>query len=120
MATKTSTGKTSKSAAKPARSSAAKPGAKVAKVAAKPAKAAVAKAPAKATTTRKAPAKTVAAAPKTARRPALTADQRLRYVEVAAYYIAERRGFAPGDTAADWLCAEVEIDRLLAEGKLNP
>jgi hypothetical protein len=45
--------------------------------------------------------------------------QRNNYIEVAAYYIAERRGFAPGDPLADWAEAEAEIDRLLAEGKLN-
>ena len=47
-------------------------------------------------------------------------EQRRHYVEVAAYYIAERRGFAPGDPLADWAAAEAEIDRLLAEGRLNP
>jgi hypothetical protein len=46
-------------------------------------------------------------------------DQRRNYIEVAAYYIAERRGFSGGHEAEDWVTAEVEIDRLLAEGKLN-
>lgn len=46
-------------------------------------------------------------------------DQRRNYIEVAAYYIAERRGFSGGHEAEDWATAEVEIDRLLAEGKLN-
>lgn len=31
-------------------------------------------------------------------------------VAVAAYYRAERRGFAPGDPTADWLEAEAEIE----------
>jgi len=35
-------------------------------------------------------------------------------IAVAAYFRAERRGFAPGDSKADWLAAEAEIDRLLA------
>ena len=34
-------------------------------------------------------------------------------IAVAAYFRAERRGFAPGDSKADWLAAEAEIDRLL-------
>ena len=34
-------------------------------------------------------------------------------VAVAAYYRAERRGFAAGDPTADWLEAEAEIDQLL-------
>jgi hypothetical protein len=46
-------------------------------------------------------------------------DQRAHYVEVAAFYIAERRGFAPGDPLQDWVAAEAEIDRLLAEGRLG-
>ena len=47
------------------------------------------------------------------------AEQRRHYIEVAAYHIAERRGFAPGDTLQDWIQAEAEIDRLLAEGRLG-
>lgn len=46
-------------------------------------------------------------------------SQRRNYIEVAAYYIAERRGFAPGDPFDDWLQAEHEIDRLIAEGMLG-
>lgn len=49
----------------------------------------------------------------------VTADQRRCYVEVAAYYIAERRGFDGGSELADWAQAEAEIDRLLREGILN-
>ena len=37
-------------------------------------------------------------------------------IAVAAYFRAERRGFAPGDTRADWLAAEAEIDHLLRSG----
>jgi hypothetical protein len=47
------------------------------------------------------------------------AEQRRNYVEMAAYYIAERRGFAPGNPLEDWVQAEAEIDRLLAEGRLG-
>lgn len=93
------------------------------KAAAKP-KATKAEAPVK-----KTPAK--AAAPKAARAVAqkktttgikavrVATDRRRDYIEVAAYYIAERRGFVGGNAADDWKAAEVEIDRLLAEGKLT-
>jgi hypothetical protein len=34
-------------------------------------------------------------------------------IAVAAYYIAEHRGFDGGDPLADWLAAEAEIDAAL-------
>lgn len=37
-----------------------------------------------------------------------TAERHIMIAE-AAYYIAERRGFAPGYELEDWLCAEREI-----------
>jgi hypothetical protein len=46
-------------------------------------------------------------------------EQRRNYIEMAAYYIAERRGFAPGNPLEDWIQAEAEIDRLLAEGRVG-
>lgn len=49
----------------------------------------------------------------------ISAEQRRNYVEVAAFYIAERRGFAPGNLLDDWVQAEAEIDRLLAGGHLG-
>lgn len=102
-------------AAAPAKPAAAKAAAKPA--AAKPvAKAAPAKAPAAAKPA--APKKEAAAA-----KPRLTPlapDQRRYYVEVAAYYIAERRGFPGESQLNDWVEAENEIDRLLSEGILNP
>lgn len=49
----------------------------------------------------------------------VTPEQRHHYVEVAAYYIAERRGFDAGCRDDDWAQAELEIDHLLAEGRLN-
>lgn len=65
-----------------------------------------------------------AAPPKTAAMPnfmpVLTPEQRCFYVEVAAYYIAERRGFHGGGQLNDWVQAEEEIDRLLREGILKP
>lgn len=55
-----------------------------------------------------------------ARKPAaIPSDQRRHYIEVAAYHIAERRGFAAGNPLDDWMQAEAEIDRLLAEGLLG-
>ncbi|MDO8958440.1 MAG: DUF2934 domain-containing protein [Rhodocyclaceae bacterium] len=50
---------------------------------------------------------------------AVSADQRRYYVEVAAYYIAERRGFQGGNPLDDWAAAEAEVERLLREGVLN-
>jgi hypothetical protein len=47
----------------------------------------------------------------------LSEDQRNNYVQVAAFYIAERRGFIPGNPAEDWAAAEIEIDRLIASGQ---
>lgn len=37
-------------------------------------------------------------------------------IAVAAYYRAEHRGFDGGDPSNDWLEAEAEINRLLAQG----
>jgi DUF2934 family protein len=33
-------------------------------------------------------------------------------IAAAAYYRAEKRGFAPGHALADWLAAEAEVDSL--------
>jgi hypothetical protein len=54
-----------------------------------------------------------------AAKPALSPEQRNHYVEVAAFYIAERRGFALADPAQDWAAAETEIDRLIASGHFS-
>lgn len=35
-------------------------------------------------------------------------------IRIAAYIMAERRGFAPGFEAEDWLAAEQEVDAALA------
>ena len=37
-------------------------------------------------------------------------------VAEAAYFRAERRGFAPGNEMEDWLQAETEIDSLIQSG----
>lgn len=52
-------------------------------------------------------------------RPVVSPEQRLNYVEVAAYFIAERNGFVAGCELENWAAAEAEIDRLLAAGLLN-
>lgn len=38
----------------------------------------------------------------------------------AAYYRAERRGFAPGHEIENWVAAEAEVDTLLATGGMRP
>lgn len=89
-----------------------------AKSTAKPEPAAKAKMNPKAKATAKAAAETPARAK--GRKPSsVPLEQRTHYIEMAAYYIAERRGFAPGNPLEDWVQAEAEIDRLLAEGRLG-
>jgi hypothetical protein len=45
--------------------------------------------------------------------PTVSADERRGMIAKAAYLRGERRGFAPGGEAQDWLEAEEEIDALL-------
>ncbi|HLA72200.1 MAG TPA: DUF2934 domain-containing protein [Steroidobacteraceae bacterium] len=42
--------------------------------------------------------------------------QRATLIAKAAYYRAEKRGFAPGHEAEDWLAAESEVDAKLLRG----
>ena len=84
----------------------------------KPAKKTAPKAAAKPVTQ---PVAKPATKPATARKAAAVAKrldpaQRANYVEVAAFYIAERRGFAAANPMDDWLAAEAEIARLIASG----
>jgi len=44
-------------------------------------------------------------------------EKRRTMIREAAYYRAERRGFAPGYELQDWLTAEREIDAEAAAGK---
>jgi hypothetical protein len=44
---------------------------------------------------------------------AVSAEGRRTMIAERAYLRAERRGFAPGREAEDWLAAEAEIDSLL-------
>jgi hypothetical protein len=41
--------------------------------------------------------------------------ERYQLISEAAYFIAERRGFAPGSELEDWIQAEAEIARRLGE-----
>ncbi len=86
---------------------------KKAAVAAAPAKAAPKKAPAKKATVSK--VATTQAMPQ----PAVTPEQRHNYIEVAAFYVAQRRGFAPGNPLDDWATAEIEVDKLIAAGHFS-
>lgn len=54
------------------------------------------------------------ASPKTASAlAAVTGEARHAMIAEKAYLRAERRGFAPGREAEDWLAAEAEVDVLL-------
>jgi hypothetical protein len=45
----------------------------------------------------------------------LSAQERRTWVETAAYYRAEGRGFAPGHETEDWLAAEQELELHIAQ-----
>ena len=45
---------------------------------------------------------------------AATPEMRQQMIAEAAYYKAEARGFSEGDSMADWLAAEQEVDTILA------
>lgn len=47
-------------------------------------------------------------------------EARRAMIAQAAYLRAERRGFAPGGEAEDWLAAEAEVDALLKAGNGRP
>ena len=44
----------------------------------------------------------------------VSAAERTRLIERAAYFRAQRRGFVPGHEVEDWVAAEQEIDQLLS------
>ncbi|HEY7929359.1 MAG TPA: DUF2934 domain-containing protein [Steroidobacteraceae bacterium] len=48
--------------------------------------------------------------------PPIDPERRRALIAQAAYFRAERRGFAPGHEAEDWLAAEVEVDTALTVG----
>jgi hypothetical protein len=62
----------------------------------------------------------VSKAPRRSERVAVSAEVRQKMVADAAYYIAQRRGFAAGDPQADWAAAEAEIDLLLTDTVVDP
>jgi hypothetical protein len=45
----------------------------------------------------------------------VSAEERRQWIETAAYYRAEHRGFAPGNEAGDWIAAEMEIEHQIAQ-----
>jgi hypothetical protein len=47
--------------------------------------------------------------------PALSAQDRRMLIARAAYFRAEKRGFAPGAELQDWIEAEAEVLRLIGE-----
>jgi hypothetical protein len=46
--------------------------------------------------------------------PALSQEERHARIAVAAYYLAEKRGFVPGHEWEDWFRAEAELGPALA------
>jgi hypothetical protein len=73
------------------------------------------------TAVKKSPAKKAAPAKAkpVAARPTVTLEQRQNYIEVAAFYVAQRRGFAPGNPMEDWAMAEIEVDQLILSGHFS-
>lgn len=65
--------------------------------------------------TEKKPAKAPAAKRVSAKKnaPAISPEHRYHMIATAAYYLAERRGFAGGYEMQDWISAEAEIDAQL-------
>jgi Protein of unknown function (DUF2934) len=59
---------------------------------------------------------TPAVAAKARSETAITAAERHRWLSEAAYFLAERREFAPGHALDDWLAAEREMSETFAAG----
>lgn len=74
----------------------------------------------KAAPRRRAASETAAPAPAAAPPITVSEEARRAMIEQAAYLRAERRGFAPGGEAEDWLAAEEEVDALLRAGHGRP
>lgn len=49
----------------------------------------------------------------------VTDEHRHQMIATAAYYRAERRAFRDGDSVADWLEAEAQIDRMLEQSLMS-
>lgn len=52
--------------------------------------------------------------------PFLGPGVRTALIAEAAYFRAEKRGFAPGHETEDWVAAEAEVDAKLMKGKSAP
>ena len=50
--------------------------------------------------------------PRSAVEKLLTPEERHKWIAEAAYFMAERRAFAPGHELSDWLAAESEVNRV--------
>jgi Protein of unknown function (DUF2934) len=50
-----------------------------------------------------------------AARTGIDPEVRRRLVAAEAYFLAERRGFAPGNELADWIAAEAAVDSRLEQ-----
>ena len=57
--------------------------------------------------------KKVAATRKAAKKPVISARERYEMIQTRAYFLAEKRNFAPGNEHDDWLEAERFVDRML-------
>ncbi|HTT05275.1 MAG TPA: DUF2934 domain-containing protein [Steroidobacteraceae bacterium] len=66
--------------------------------------------------TRKTPSSKPARKAPVSAAPPIDPERRRALIAEAAYFRAERRGFAPGHEAEDWLAAEVEVDTALTVG----
>jgi hypothetical protein len=70
---------------------------------------------------KRAPRKAVSTA---GRKPGITRfvgpEQRAALIAEAAFFRAEKRGFAPGHETEDWLAAEAEVDATLMSARSEP
>ena len=74
------------------------------------------KSPATPTPRKRAPRKaTVVSAVEPTFSPFVGPEQRAELIAEAAFYRAEKRGFAPGHEIEDWLAAESEVDAKLMQ-----
>jgi hypothetical protein len=60
--------------------------------------------------TKRAPTSNTKRKASTAGKLAIDPDMRRRLIAAEAYFLAERRGFAPGNELADWVAAEAAVD----------
>ena len=51
---------------------------------------------------------------------AVNLEQRTALIAEAAFFRAEKRGFAPGHETEDWLAAEAEVDAKLMSREFEP